>query len=116
VIVELDRGGDEDAAPGRGASLPQESQRSKRATRRGRPARRLERGANDDVAEALHGGLEHLDEERVLRAEVGEEAALGEAELGREAGDGEAAEAIAAGHARRVLEDALPGLGAFAHG
>src|SRR6185436_7844555 len=114
-VVELHRGGDEDAAAGRVLAVDP----GQPALEQGADARLAagsgESRADDLDLEALDRGLEDLELQLVLGAEVGEETALREAELGREGADGQPFQPVAAGEADCLVEDALAGLGSLAH-
>lgn len=79
------------------------------------PPARLAQGRSDDIAgELIDGLLEDRELERLLRLEVGEEAALGKVHAGGQLTQGHSFEADAPGQAQRLVDDGLPGSTAFA--
>ena len=92
------------------------SQCSNSARTRFSPRGAASAGLDHPVHEALDAELEHLQLQRFLGLEVGEEAALRQLELVGEHADGEGAEADPARHGGGALEDGLAGQLAFSDG
>jgi hypothetical protein len=74
-----------------------------------------EGGLDDNRHEAFGGAIEHLDLQRFLRAEVREEAALGQLEVVGESADGQPFESHAAGEIDGVVHDGVAGGLPFSH-
>ena len=116
AVVQLRRGGGEDAPTRRPTTAvprqpPIEDGPHPRLT-----PRRGEGGTDDPFREGGGAMLQHLDLQRLLGTEVGEEPALGELQLVRQGPDGEAAEPDLAGQLGSAVEDGGAGLDAFGHG
>src|SRR3954451_715201 len=116
AVVEFHGRGDQQAAAGhRRIVLPVEP-----ALEHGPDARLPpgggERRADHCLLEPLHGRLEHLELELVLGPEVGEQTALREPQLGRQGADRQPFQAVPAGQAHGLVENALAGFGSLPHG
>ena len=115
-VVELRRGGDEEApAPPRVRLRPGEPPLEERGDARLAPWL-VDRRPDHLVDEPFGGGVEDLDLEGLLGAEVREEPALGEPELGREPADRQALEADLGREPDGAIEDDRTRLLPFSHG
>jgi hypothetical protein len=112
LVVELERGGDERAAALGGVPLEPALEQ---VAHPWNAAGRFEGRADDVVDEPLAAVLEHLDLQRLLGAEVGEEAALAHLGLGGEGADREASEPDPARQSARLVEDGHAGRLTLAH-
>ena len=114
-VVQLRGRGDEHAAAGQPALLRPQAPVRKEGAQTRLAARGLERRLDDDLHEPLRRVLEDGDLQALLRAEVREEAALGELELLGQLPDREPLEARLARDCGGPIQDRLPGDVALAH-
>ena len=114
LVVELGRGGDEDAAALEGLGLPVEPAVEEGPDPRLSP-RRGQRRPDDEVGEPLARPLERLELQRFLGLEVREQPALAHPRVLGELADGEAGEPDLGGDRDGGVEDRRPGLLALGH-
>lgn len=107
LVVELERGGAEDAAAGLRLAPPHPPLEERAHARLA--ARLLQRRTDDVLDELLGGERERLDLQGVLRLEVREEAALAHFQIVGERANRQAAETTLGRDGDGVLEDRLPG-------
>src|SRR5215472_2622294 len=104
-VIELDGRRDEEAAARRLLRSRPIEPAAEETAEPGLSAGKSQGGPDDGVHELCRGRLEDLDLERLLGAEVREEAALGEVQVLREPPDREPLEPDLSGEPRGVIED-----------